>query len=85
MSSASNPVDRSWTVLELLRWTTEHFGKHGIETARLDAECLLAAALDVPRMQLYIDFDKPVSPDERKVFRSRCNRRPDRTGSRRRC
>lgn len=75
MSVASNQADRSWTVLELLRWTTDHFGKHGIETARLDAECLLAAALDVPRMRLYIDFDKPVSPDERQVFRSNVVRR----------
>ncbi len=75
MSSVSNEADRNWTVLELLRWTTEHFGKHGIETARLDAECLLAAALDVPRMKLYIDFDKPVSPDDRKVFRENVVRR----------
>lgn len=59
----------------MLRWTTEHFGKHGIETARLDAECLLAAALDVPRMRLYIDFDKPVSPEERRVFREYVIRR----------
>ncbi|MFP8879951.1 MAG: peptide chain release factor N(5)-glutamine methyltransferase [Myxococcota bacterium] len=75
MSSASKRADRSWTVLELLRWTTDHFGKHGIETARLDAECLLAAALDTPRMQLYINFDKPVGPDERQVFREHVVRR----------
>ena len=75
MSASSTDADRSWTVLELLRWTTEHFGKHGIETARLDAECLLAAALDVPRMTLYIDFDKPVTPDERRVFREHVVRR----------
>jgi release factor glutamine methyltransferase len=50
---------RSWTVLELLRWTTEHFAARGIESARLDAECLLAHALGVPRLQLYLDFEKP--------------------------
>jgi release factor glutamine methyltransferase len=59
-----------WTVLELLRWTTDHFSGRGIETARLDAECLLAAALGVERMRLYIDFDKPVTPEARAVYRA---------------
>jgi release factor glutamine methyltransferase len=60
---------RSWTVLELLRWTTTHFETRGIESARLDAELLLAHALDVDRLRLYVDFDKPVLPDERARFR----------------
>jgi release factor glutamine methyltransferase len=64
-----------WTVLRLLRWTTEHFQQRGIETARLDAECLLAFALGVERMQLYLDFDKPVTEAERAVFRELVRRR----------
>jgi release factor glutamine methyltransferase len=62
-------------VLELLRWTTQHFTSRGIETARLDAECLLAAALAVERLQLYLDFDKPVTEAERSVFRELVLRR----------
>lgn len=61
--------DRSWTVLELLQWTTQHFKEQGIESARLDAECLLAAALQVERLQLYLDYDKPVQDEERAQFR----------------
>jgi release factor glutamine methyltransferase len=64
-----------WTILELLRWTTEHFAKLGIETARLDAECLLAHALGVDRMRLYLDFDKPASDAERGAFRELVRRR----------
>jgi release factor glutamine methyltransferase len=45
MSDTSDTGDKVWTVLELLRWTTDYFEQQGIETARLDAECLLAAAL----------------------------------------
>ena len=52
-------------MLELLRWTTEHFAKRGIETPRLDAECLLAHALGVDRLRLYVEFDKPLAPAER--------------------
>ena len=65
----------SWTVLELLRWTTAHFAERGIDTPRLDAECLLAFALGVSRMQLYLDFDKPVNGDERARFRELVRRR----------
>jgi release factor glutamine methyltransferase len=66
---------RSWTVLELLRWTQGHFAGRGIETARLDAECLLAHALGVERLRLYVDFDKPVGEAERAAFRELVRRR----------
>jgi release factor glutamine methyltransferase len=72
---AEGSADRTWTVLELLRWTTEHFESKGIESARLDAECLLAAALDTSRLKLYIDFEKPVATDERARFRELVVRR----------
>ena len=65
----SAPVDRAWTVLELLRWTTQHFSERGIETPRLDAECLLAFALDCDRLRLYVDYEKPVEETERARFR----------------
>ena len=61
--------ERTWTVLELLRWTTEYFQRHGIESARLDAELLLAHALESNRLRLYIDYEKPVLPAERDRFR----------------
>lgn len=64
-----------WTVLALLRWTTDHFAALGIDTARLDAECLLASALGVDRMRLYLDFEKPVDEAERGVFRELVRRR----------
>lgn len=66
---------RVWTVLELLRWTQGHFERQGIETARLDAECLLAHALGVERLRVYIDFDKPVELAERVRFRELVRRR----------
>jgi release factor glutamine methyltransferase len=64
-----------WTVLDLLRWTTGHLAERGIESARLDAECLLAHALGVERLRLYIDFDKPVDGAGRDAFRALVRRR----------
>jgi release factor glutamine methyltransferase len=62
-------------VIRLLRWTTEHFAGLGIDTARLDAECLLASARGVDRLRLYVDFEKPVDEAERGVFRELVRRR----------
>jgi release factor glutamine methyltransferase len=66
---------RTWTVLELLQWTEEHFESHGIDTARLDAEVLLAHALGTKRLQLYVDFEKPIYEAERSTFRELVVRR----------
>jgi len=72
---SEDAAPRTWTVLELLRWTTSHFESRGIESARLDAELLLAHALDSDRLRLYVDFDKPVLPEERARFRDLVKRR----------
>ena len=72
---SKDSAQRSWTVLELLRWTTSHFAEKGIESARLDAELLLAHALGSDRLRLYVDFDKPVQPSERVEFRELVKRR----------
>ena len=61
--------DKTWTVLELLQWTTTHFKDRGIASARLDAECLLAYALGCDRLKLYVDYEKPVEEAERGRFR----------------
>jgi release factor glutamine methyltransferase len=73
--TAPAAAEGTWTVLALLRWTTRHFGAQGIETPRLDAECLLAHALGADRLRLYLDFDKPVAATERAVFRDLVRRR----------
>ena len=71
----SNGGQKVWTVLELLKWTTDHFAEKGIDTARLDAECLLAHALGIERLRLYLDFEKPVLEAERAQFRELVRKR----------
>jgi release factor glutamine methyltransferase len=67
--------ERVWTLLELLRWTTGFFREHGIASARLDAEVLLAHVLDMSRLQLYLAFDQPVCADDRATYRELVRRR----------
>jgi len=63
------------TVLELLKISTRYLESRGVGTARLDAELLLGAALDLDRLQLYVNFDRPVTPAERDAMREYVRRR----------
>jgi release factor glutamine methyltransferase len=58
-----------WTSVELVRWTTGYFRRNGLETPRLDAEVLLAHVLGVSRIDLYLQFDRPVGKTERDRYR----------------
>ena len=59
-----------WTIREVLNWTRGYFEDAGIVQPRLEAEILLAHALDVDRLHLYMAPDKPLTSDERLRYRS---------------
>jgi release factor glutamine methyltransferase len=63
------------TVLEVLKLASEHLGKHGSDSARLDAEVMLAGALGLRRLDLYLQFDRALSEEELGVFRAQVARR----------
>jgi len=62
------------TVGEVLRRATEHLDKTS-ETARLDAELLLAHTLRRQRIELYTDFDRPLDNGELDGYRELIARR----------
>ena len=67
--------EESWTILRLLQWTTGYLEEKGSESARLDAELLLAHVRACPRIELYTDFDQVATDDERSRFKSLVQRR----------
>ena len=67
-----------WTIRDVLQWTTDYFSKKGVQTARLDAEVLLAHCLGVDRLHLYLNLDRPLLPEERSNYRSLVARRASR-------
>ena len=71
----SDSQDDPWTVLRLLEWTTEFFQKRGSESARLDAEVLLAHARECSRIELYTAFSEVPSEEQRVAFRELVRRR----------
>ena len=58
-----------WKPLALVAQTAAYFAKRGVESARLDAELLLAHALGVSRLDLYLDFERRVAPDALERYR----------------
>jgi len=67
--------EEPWTVLRLIRWSTDYLTEKGIEQGRLDSEHLLAHALDVGRLQLYLEYDRPLIAEELDRFRPMLQRR----------
>ena len=64
-----------WTPLKILQWATPFLTQKGIESARFDAECLIAAALKLDRLKVYLQFDRPLDPAELAVIRDFLSRR----------
>ncbi|HZJ02213.1 MAG TPA: peptide chain release factor N(5)-glutamine methyltransferase, partial [Thermoleophilia bacterium] len=77
MASASAP---SWTVASLLRVSAEYLADKGSSSPRLDAELLLAEALQLERIQLIIQAERPLSGEEvtryRELIARRARREP---------
>jgi release factor glutamine methyltransferase len=66
------------TLAEVLRGATEYLKGRGIDTARVDAELLLARALGLSRIELYTLHDRPLTDAERTAARELVQRRGQR-------
>ncbi len=77
---STRPVPDQWTVLSLIQWSTGHLEDMGFDETRLHAELLLAHVLGLKRLQLYLQFDRPLTPDElasfKRVFKRRLDHEP---------
>jgi release factor glutamine methyltransferase len=63
------------TVLEVLQSTTAYFKKRAIESPRLNAEHLIAYSLGKKRIELYLEFERPLSEPELAPLRELVRRR----------
>lgn len=60
---------------DVLQKTIQFFKDKNFETPRLDAELLIAHALKMPRIQLYVKFDSPLTEAEVNLCREYVKRR----------
>jgi release factor glutamine methyltransferase len=66
------------TVLEVIQRSTGFLAGKGVDSPRLQAELLLAHALELPRMELYLNFERALTPPELEVLRELVKRRGQR-------
>ncbi len=68
------------TVLEAIHRSADFLARKGVDSPRLQAELLLAHVLALPRLRLYLDFERWLSDEEtarlRELVRRRGNREP---------
>ena len=62
-------------LIDVLRLSTTYLGDHGSSSARLDSELLCAQALGIRRLDLYLQFDRPLDEHELSAIRELVRRR----------
>ena len=54
----------TWTIKRCMDWTRDFLKDKGAERARFSAEWMLSSVTGMGRVELYMDIDRPLSPDE---------------------
>jgi release factor glutamine methyltransferase len=75
MSRTRPELPQVWTVRDIIQWGKEFFTNRGIDEARRTIEMMVCAVLNVKRIDLYTDHDRPLSKDELALLRSMVQRR----------
>lgn len=68
-------IKKTWTALPLLTWASDYLQAKGFQNPRLTIELLLTHVLRCKRIDLYTDFDKPLSQSELAQFKAVLKRR----------
>ena len=66
------------SVLEIIQKSSEFLSARGVESARLNAELLIGHALELKRMQLYLQFERVLTEPELEKIRPLVKRRSQR-------
>jgi release factor glutamine methyltransferase len=69
------PNNRQWTIVNLIRWVTSYLKSHDIDSPRATGEILLAHALGLKRIDLYLKYDQPLVAHELQNFKTLIKRR----------
>ncbi len=67
--------EKKWKLIEILNATTGYLKQKNIENPRLNAEMLLSHVLNLTRVDLYINFERLLSPQEVASYKTLLKRR----------
>jgi release factor glutamine methyltransferase len=68
-------MEKSWTILEIIKSSEEALKNKNIKNPRLNAEILLSDALNIKRIDLYLNYDKPLNNQEIDFYKEKLKRR----------
>ena len=68
-------ITRSWRIIDLINWGTDHFTEKGISNARREMEWFLCDVLDCQRIDLYIQFEDVLHENDLIKLRKMVQRR----------
>ena len=71
-------ASKPWTVLRVMLQSADYLADKGVESARLDAEHLLAHVLGIGRLEMYLQHERQMRPSELDDFRPLLKRRASR-------
>ena len=71
----SSNSDKVWTVLSMLEWGTGYLEEKHVDSPRLSMEWLLAHLLNIRRLDIYLQFDRPLSSEELESIKPLIKRR----------
>jgi release factor glutamine methyltransferase len=76
--AAGSPTFARVTVLEVIQRSSDFLARKGVDSPRLQVELLLAHVLQMPRMKLYLNFERPLAEPELETLRQLVKRRGER-------
>lgn len=71
----SDSYSSLWTILKILTWAESYFESFNIDSPRLTAEILLCHCLEIKRIDLYLQYDRPLDKKELSEYRGLILRR----------
>lgn len=76
----TNTAPEIWRVIDFINWTTNYLQEKGFPSPRTDVEWMLTSVLECSRVDLYTNFEKPLTSAEtgqfKQLLKRRLNREP---------
>jgi len=67
--------NKVWRIIDIINWSKDYLEKHNVDSPRLTIELMLTHVLNIERIKLYTDYDKPLSESELSVIKSMIQQR----------
>lgn len=67
--------EKIWRIIDIINWAQDYLGTKGISSPRLNIELMLADILGCSRIDLYLNFDRPLNKAQLSTLREYVKKR----------